>query len=41
LGGVIGRVARDVHRHDAARAIEGYTIVNDVMARDVQSNEQQ
>ena len=41
MDGAIGTVARDVHRYDAARAIEGYTIVNDVMARDVQSNEQQ
>ena len=36
LGAIVGAGGRDISRGDAARAIFGYTIVNDVSARDLQ-----
>ena len=36
LGVVIGAPGRHVHREDAGRLIAGYTIVNDITARDLQ-----
>jgi 2-keto-4-pentenoate hydratase/2-oxohepta-3-ene-1,7-dioic acid hydratase in catechol pathway len=41
LGVVIGRAAKDVAVDDALDFVFGYTIVNDVTARDVQSREAQ
>lgn len=41
LGIVIGRTARDVDAEDARDYIAGYTIVNDVSARDAQFNDGQ
>ncbi len=41
LGVVIGRTAKDVAPEDAYNYIAGYTIVNDVSARDVQFSDKQ
>lgn len=41
LGVIIGRPARDVSVEDALDHVFGYTIVNDVTARDIQRSEQQ
>ena len=41
LAAVIGRDTRSVREADALEHVFGYTIVNDVTARDVQRNEQQ
>ncbi len=41
LGVVIGRRTRDVPVEEALDAVFGYTVVNDVTARDIQSAEQQ
>ena len=41
LGVIIGRDARDVAEEDAAGYIFGYTIVNDVSARDLQTRHKQ
>jgi 2-keto-4-pentenoate hydratase/2-oxohepta-3-ene-1,7-dioic acid hydratase in catechol pathway len=41
LGVVIGRRCRDVARGDAGSVIAGYTIVNDLSARDLQRRHQQ
>lgn len=41
LGVVIGRTTRDVGEHEAAAHILGYTIVNDVTARDLQRKDVQ
>ncbi|HWF01650.1 MAG TPA: fumarylacetoacetate hydrolase family protein [Caulobacteraceae bacterium] len=39
IGAVIGRTAKDVSRDDAAACIFGYTIFNDVSARDIQGQQ--
>ncbi len=41
LGLVIGKTIRDVSREEAIEAIFGYTIVNDISARDAQSRHNQ
>jgi ureidoglycolate lyase len=41
LGVIIGSAARDVSREDALDYVFGYTVVNDLSARDVQFREQQ
>ncbi len=41
LAVVIGRLARNIHADEASRYIAGYTIVNDVSARDVQFMDEQ
>jgi 2-keto-4-pentenoate hydratase/2-oxohepta-3-ene-1,7-dioic acid hydratase in catechol pathway len=41
LGVVIGRMARRVERDDALTYVAGYTIVNDVSARDLQFSDKQ
>lgn len=41
LAVVIGRICRKVSREDAAKVIYGYTIANDVTARDLQHNDGQ
>lgn len=41
LGAVIGRPARDVSPDEALRHIAGYTIINDVSARDIQMGDGQ
>ena len=41
LGVILGRDARDVAEEDAAEYIFGYTIVNDVSARDLQTRHKQ
>lgn len=41
LGVVIGRVARRVSREDALSHVFGYTIINDVSARDLQFSDKQ
>lgn len=41
LGVVIGRTARRVDRSDALSYVAGYTIVNDITARDLQSSDVQ
>jgi 2-keto-4-pentenoate hydratase/2-oxohepta-3-ene-1,7-dioic acid hydratase in catechol pathway len=41
LGFVIGRAARDVSEAEAMRHVFGYTIINDVSARDLQNRHQQ
>lgn len=41
LGVVIGRTAKDIAPEDAYDCIAGYTIVNDVSARDVQFSDEQ
>lgn len=41
LGFVIGRTARDVSEAEAMRYVFGYTIMNDVSARDLQNRHQQ
>ncbi len=41
LAVVIGRITRDVSVEDAARSIFGYTIGNDVTARDIQHSDSQ
>ena len=41
LGVILGRDARDVAEEDAAKYIFGYTIVNDVSARDLQTRHKQ
>ena len=38
LGVVIGRGGRNIRREDALRHVFGYTVVNDVSARDLQKN---
>lgn len=41
LGVIIGRPARDVAREDALDHVWGYTVVNDITARDIQFSEAQ
>ena len=41
LGVIIGRDGRDIAREDAYDYIWGYTIINDVTARDLQARHQQ
>ena len=41
LGVIIGRPARDVHVQDALDYVWGYTVVNDITARDIQFSEAQ
>lgn len=41
LGVVIGKTAKDVRKEDAASVIFGYTIVNDVSARNLQTRHKQ
>ncbi len=41
LAVVIGKRAREVDEHEAMRHVFGYTIANDVTARDIQSSESQ
>ena len=41
LGAVIGRTAKDVRAEDAVAYVAGYTCVNDVSARDLQSRSSQ
>ena len=41
LGLVIGRPGRNIHEREAAQHVLGYTIVNDVSARDLQSRDRQ
>lgn len=41
LGVIIGRAAKDVSRDDALRHVWGYTVVNDITARDIQFAEAQ
>jgi 2-keto-4-pentenoate hydratase/2-oxohepta-3-ene-1,7-dioic acid hydratase in catechol pathway len=41
LGFIIGRIARNVAREDAAQYILGYTLGNDVTARDLQQRDVQ
>jgi 2-keto-4-pentenoate hydratase/2-oxohepta-3-ene-1,7-dioic acid hydratase in catechol pathway len=41
LGVVIGRTCRDLSEADAAQAILGYTLINDVTARDLQRKDVQ
>ncbi|AWB96813.1 2-hydroxyhepta-2,4-diene-1,7-dioate isomerase [Agromyces badenianii] len=41
LGVIIGRTARDVHVRDALDHVWGYTVVNDITARDLQFSEAQ
>ncbi|WP_353111806.1 fumarylacetoacetate hydrolase family protein [Microbacterium sp.] len=41
LGVIIGRPAKDVSREDALSYVWGYTVVNDITARDIQFSEAQ
>jgi 2-keto-4-pentenoate hydratase/2-oxohepta-3-ene-1,7-dioic acid hydratase in catechol pathway len=41
LGVIIGRPARGVHERDALDYVWGYTVVNDITARDIQFSEAQ
>jgi 2-keto-4-pentenoate hydratase/2-oxohepta-3-ene-1,7-dioic acid hydratase in catechol pathway len=41
LGVIIGKPARDVHERDALDHVWGYTVVNDITARDLQFSEAQ
>jgi 2-keto-4-pentenoate hydratase/2-oxohepta-3-ene-1,7-dioic acid hydratase in catechol pathway len=41
LGVIIGRPARDVHARDALDHVWGYTVVNDITARNIQFSEAQ
>jgi 2-keto-4-pentenoate hydratase/2-oxohepta-3-ene-1,7-dioic acid hydratase in catechol pathway len=41
LGVIIGKAARDVHERDALDHVWGYTVVNDITARDLQFSEAQ
>ncbi|WP_164990509.1 fumarylacetoacetate hydrolase family protein [Agromyces albus] len=41
LGVIMGRPARNVHVHDALDYVWGYTVVNDITARDLQFSEAQ
>jgi 2-keto-4-pentenoate hydratase/2-oxohepta-3-ene-1,7-dioic acid hydratase in catechol pathway len=41
LGAIIGVAGRNIARADAARHIFGYTVINDVTARDLQARHQQ
>lgn len=41
LGVIIGRTTRRVSPEDALASVFGYTVINDVTARDIQSTEQQ
>ncbi|WP_336645261.1 fumarylacetoacetate hydrolase family protein [Microbacterium sp. USHLN186] len=41
LGVIIGRAAKDVREEDALDAVWGYTVVNDITARDIQFAEAQ
>ncbi len=41
LGVIIGRPAKDVPEHEALRYVWGYTVVNDITARDIQFSEAQ
>ncbi|MRG61406.1 2-hydroxyhepta-2,4-diene-1,7-dioate isomerase [Agromyces sp. CFH 90414] len=41
LGVIIGRPARGVHQRDALDHVWGYTVVNDITARDIQFSEAQ
>lgn len=41
LAVVIGKIAKDVRAEDAAEVIWGYTVANDVTARDLQQKDQQ
>ena len=41
LAVVIGRICRDVSAEDAAKVIFGYTVANDVTARDLQAKDGQ
>jgi 2-keto-4-pentenoate hydratase/2-oxohepta-3-ene-1,7-dioic acid hydratase in catechol pathway len=41
LGVIIGKPARDVHERDALDYVWGYTVVNDITARDLQFSEAQ
>lgn len=41
LGVVIGRKGRHIDRHDALQYVFGYTVINDISARDLQKRHQQ
>jgi 2-keto-4-pentenoate hydratase/2-oxohepta-3-ene-1,7-dioic acid hydratase in catechol pathway len=41
LGVIIGETTREVSPEDALAAVFGYTVINDVTARDIQTTEQQ
>jgi 2-keto-4-pentenoate hydratase/2-oxohepta-3-ene-1,7-dioic acid hydratase in catechol pathway len=41
LGAVIGKTARDISRADALQHVFGYTVINDVSARDLQQQHMQ